>query len=227
MGKRLMIPLAAAAAAALLAGCSGMQHIDNGSSTAETQPVTTASTQTTTAPPPATTAAPVTTMSPEQAVQVCSEQELLALGASLYDDACNMLSAFRGAVYPTDPAQTAERPSDQATGQLVTDDTVHTPADVQAAFDALFTEDIPYKAEDYYFAWEGGLYAVVPAAQPDTGYMGTELTGAKVQGTRVDFTAVSYYTDPETGEDRAPETAVFSVIAQENGWKTAALTLPY
>ena len=47
MGKRLMIPLAAAAPAALLAGCSGMQHIDNGSSTAETQPVTTAPTQTT------------------------------------------------------------------------------------------------------------------------------------------------------------------------------------
>lgn len=167
MGKRILLPLTAAL---LLTGCSSMQHIENGSSINETQPTTTAPAQTT-APPPATTAAPVTTMSPEQAVTQCSPQELLALGASLYDDACNMLAAFRGAVYPTDPARTADRPTDQAKGLLVTADSVHTPADVQAAFDALFTKDVPYKAEDYYFEADGRLYAVVPDTPADPSYV--------------------------------------------------------
>lgn len=223
MGKQILLPLTAAL---LLTGCSSMQHIENGSSINETQPTTTAPAQTT-APPPATTAAPVTTMSPEQAVTKCSPQELLALGASLYDDACNMLAAFRGAVYPTDPTRTADRPTDQAKGLLVTADSVHTPADVQAAFDALFTKDVPYKAEDYYFEADGRLYAVVPDTPADPSYSGTELTDVRVEGSRVDFTAVSYYTDPETGEDLPARTAVFSLIAEEDGWKTAALTLPY
>ena len=166
-------------------------------------------------------------MSPEQAVTQCSPQELLALGASLYDDACNMLAAFRGAVYPTDPARTADRPTDQAKGLLVTADSVHTPADVQAAFDALFTKDVPYKAEDYYFEADGRLYAVVPDTLANPSYSGTELTDVRVEGSRVDFTAVSYYTDPETGEELPTRTAVFSLIAEEDGWKTAALELPY
>ena len=148
-------------------------------------------------------------------------------GSPLYDDACNMLAAFRGAVYPTDPARTADRPTDHAKGLLVTADSVHTPADVQAAFDALFTKDVPYKAEDYYFEADGRLYAVVPDTPADPSYVGTELTDVRVEGSRVDFTAVSYYTDPETGEDLPTRTAVFSLIAEEDGWKTAALTLPY
>lgn len=223
MGKRILLPLAAAL---LLTGCSGMQHIENGSSTAETQPVTTQPAQTT-APPPAAAAAPVTTMSPVQAVDAYSAQELLALGAGLYDDACSTFAAFRGAVYPTDPTQTAQRPSDHAKGLLVTEDSVHTPADVQAAFDALFTRDVAYRAEEYYFSANGKLYAVPQDPQPNPSYMGTELTGVKVEGTRVDFTAVSYYVDPETAEELPARTSQFSVVAQEDGWKTAALELPY
>ena len=90
----------------------------------------------------------------------------------------------------------------------------------------VFAEPDP-AIDEKYFEENGKLYCRDGARGANIYYKSTELIPVKVTDSMAEYTAVSYYSDPETNEPMDKQSYDFKMMDMGDGWRTAEFTLPY
>ena len=90
----------------------------------------------------------------------------------------------------------------------------------------VFAEPDP-TIDQKYFEENGKLYCRDGARGANIFYRSTELIPVKVTDFMAEYTAVSYYSDPDTNEPMDKKSDSFKMIDLGDGWRTAEFTLPY
>ena len=90
----------------------------------------------------------------------------------------------------------------------------------------VFAEPDP-TIDEKYFEENGKLYCRDGARGANIYYRSTELIPVKVTDFIAEYTAVSYYSDPDTNEPMDKQSYSFKMVDLGDGWRTAEFTLPY
>ncbi len=90
----------------------------------------------------------------------------------------------------------------------------------------VFAEPDP-TIDEKYFEENGKLYCRDGGRGANIYYKSTELIPVKVTESMAEYTAVSYYSDPDTNEPMDKQSYTFKMMNMGDGWRTADFTLPY
>ncbi|MGN0614152.1 MAG: hypothetical protein ACI4JB_09685 [Porcipelethomonas sp.] len=115
---------------------------------------------------------------------------------------------------------------DDMYGNAVRVKNVNSISEVMEDYGEVFIGDRPELLEKY-IETRDGLYCYDGGRGANIEYQGTDLITVKVDGDTAEFTAVSHYTDPSTGEQAPDVENSFVMVYTDGVWKTSVFTLPY
>ena len=97
---------------------------------------------------------------------------------------------------------------------------------IKEIYTQVFLEPDPM-IDEKYFEENGKLYCRDGARGADMYYRSTELMPVSVKENFAEYTAVSYFADPDTNEPMDKKLHDFKMMKVNGEWRTAEFTLPY